>query len=261
MNKKKLFKTISAAALFILLLIRVLKPYADPSVDELQSMIQGTWVFEETKYIFSGSKEYNYCFSMPVGADICYNPLPSNIKGYGLIGVSKTYQFSYSLLLHKPILNLTGNSYAIVKLTDEEMILQSTDSSVPSKITLKKEEANPYSLDGTYRYKNKIIVIKENKIFDCGSASDFGNIQALLEKAESYPLQYIDDERILIEGQVLSEIPLYRWRQEENGNLLLLSDGINTLVHLCAYEENMLLTDVFLHLEKIDDTDIFNNLP
>ena len=104
-----------------------------------------------------------------------------------------------------------GNNF--VEIAENYYILEFCNVSGECNQTkYEKDQIEKVNFDGTYEYKGKTFVIENEDLVH-------------LESQKHYDFFQTDDDRISISGQIISEIPSYRFWIDEEGNIILFSDG------------------------------------
>lgn len=105
-----------------------------------------------------------------------------------------------------------GNNF--IEIAEDHYTMESCDSSSCEVREYRKEEIEEINFDGTYEYNGKTLIIEGRDLYH-------------KEADIHYTIHQTDYNRITITGQVISEIPSYRFWLDEEGNITLFSDGIN----------------------------------
>lgn len=80
-------------------------------------------------------------------------------------------------------------------------------------VKYRKNEITKVNFDGTYIYKGKTLIIQEEDLYH--------------EEADKhYRIHQKDNQRLYVDGQVISEVPSYHFWIDEEGNLILFSEGM-----------------------------------
>ncbi len=137
-----------------------------------------------------------------------------------------------------PYLQIGDQSYDFLEITEDSFTL--ADFNDGESCTFTKKESGAIKLNGKYLYNGKTYTIY------------YSSIEGSIiheETGRRYKLTELDDKRIKIKESILSDIPIYRWWEDEEGNLYLLSEGYEVSG---MSNEEIFQNFPIIKLEKID---------
>lgn len=150
--------------------------------------------------------------------------------------IKKKNKYEYSR--NYPYLQIGDQSYDFLEIKEDSFTLADFNNGEPCTFT--RKEKGREKIKGKYIYNGKTYFI-----------NFFGNEGSLLNKETNRRFEFIeiDEKRIQIQESILSDIPIYRWREDEEGNLILLSEGYD---FGGMSNEEIFQTFPVIVLEKID---------
>ncbi len=105
-----------------------------------------------------------------------------------------------------------GNNF--IEIAEDHYTMEYCESSKCTIKEYRKDERAVIDFDGTYKLNGKTLVIDRGDLY-------------YVESDRHYTIYQTDQNRITINGQIISEIPSYRFWIDEEGNIILFSDGVN----------------------------------
>lgn len=136
----------------------------------------------------------------------------NNIGINGAFSTSGKIEISYyDQERTQPYLN-TGASFT--EIAEDYYTIEYCDSFECTVWKNIKNEIEQVDFNGTYNYNDRTFIIDGEDLYH-------------VEVDKHYIIHQTDYNRLSISGQVISEMPSYRFWIDENENIILLSDGLN----------------------------------
>lgn len=191
--------------------------------------LTGSWLLDDEEYIFSGSNPPLYFVTCDSSKSRCtlanekINTYGSTIPSY--TGTERNWLVhGFKALYYEAEFSINQDHYQILNITSDEFTIRKKGSL--QLFTLKRKKAEPISLDGLYQAENRTFLISGSKIYDCTTVEQFINAELIKESAKEFEIQYMDEKHLVFGAQIFSEIPIYKWREDQNGNLYLYPEGM-----------------------------------
>lgn len=107
-----------------------------------------------------------------------------------------------------------GNEMSIIEIAEDYYITEYCDSSGCTLWKHTKSQIENINFNGVYKYKDKTLIIEGEDLYHA-------------EADKHYIIHQTDTDRLSINGQIISEMPGYRFWIDEEENIILLSDGLD----------------------------------
>ncbi len=113
-----------------------------------------------------------------------------------------------------PYLKIGDKTYDFIEIKEDSFTLADFNDGKPCTFTRKEKVIEEKT--GTYQYEGKTYSLY---------LSEYSGSIRHEETGRSFDVKILDSNHFRIEGTILSDIPVYHWWEDEEGNLHLLSEG------------------------------------
>ena len=192
------------------------------------------WTYDDGKELFIISSKTMY----PAFVKIIEN---GNDKEFEKCSKLEEYYVGYhqdSLDRAYPYLSIGNKAYDFIEINEDSFTIAKFDHGKPCTFT-RKEKVLETKM-GKYQYNGKTYFLY--------LTNHSGSSITDEEAHKSYEITPFDTYRFRIEESIFSDIPVYRWWEDEEGNLCLLSEGYD---FSGMSNEEILNTYPIIVLEKV----------
>ena len=162
------------------------------------------WSYKDEELIFIDAENFHFVKKAEKDYDI----------ELGKCSKLKSYHIGNHEYRNYPYLEIDGKSYDFIEINEDSFTIAKFDHGKPCTFTRKEKVLE--TKRGKYQYNGKT--------YSLYLTDHLGNITDE-ETNESYQIMTLDSHHFRIEESIFSDTPVYRWWEDEEGNLYLLSEG------------------------------------
>lgn len=144
-----------------------------------------------------------------------------------------------SSIRNYPYLQIGDESYDFLEIKEDSFTLADFNNGEPCTFT--RKDSGHTELKGKYQYQGEVYLVYFSESIGSFSNEETGVSTSFIQ---------LDDKRIQLKQPILSDVPIYRWWEDEKGNLVLLSEGFDVAG---LTNEEITLRFPLVVLEKIEE--------